>query len=276
MAADMEIVSVGNELLIGKVINTNAQWLARRATSLGLVVKRITVVRDDVEETAEVIQGTLTRKPKIVLTTGGLGPTFDDKTLESIGYALERKLEVNQEALQMVRQKYKDYSAKKGTQDSAELTKARVKMAIMPQNARPIHNPVGTAPAVEMDLGETVLIALPGVPAEMEAIFEESVVPKLKEVSNGAAFFERGLYVDNMMESVLAPLIDQVMRSNPRVYIKSHPKGAENAPHLEIHFSTTGSDKEEAAEGLSKAASQLSELVVRSGGRVVPNKQAAE
>ena len=76
----MEIVCVGNELLIGKTLNTNAHWLARRATSLGIMVKRITVVADDVDEIAKVILEALKRKPRFIITTGGLGPTFDDKT----------------------------------------------------------------------------------------------------------------------------------------------------------------------------------------------------
>src|SRR3990170_4623575 len=151
MTRDMEIISLGNELLIGKVLNTNAQWLAKRATNLGITVKRVTVVRDDVDETARAIRETLKRKPQFIVTTGGLGPTFDDKTLESIAKALKRKLEVNQVALEMVKEKYQTYASKRGS-NSVELTQPRVKMATIPENATPIPNPVGAAPAVRIDL----------------------------------------------------------------------------------------------------------------------------
>jgi molybdenum cofactor synthesis domain-containing protein len=270
----MELISVGNELLIGKVLNTNAQWLSKRATTLGITVKRITVLPDNVDETASAIRETLKRKPQFVLTTGGLGPTFDDKTLESVAKALKRKLEVNQEALQMVKEKYKAYAARTRSQD-VELTQPRVKMATIPENATPIHNPVGTAPAVRIDLEETVLIALPGVPREMEAIFEETVAPLLRQASRGKVFLEESLYVVGIMESVLAPLIDEAMHDNPEIYIKSHPKGEEKKPHMEIHFSTTAANEQEAQENLHKAVAQLSELITRSNGKIVKNQHMA-
>jgi len=272
MTRDVEIISVGNELLIGKVLNTNAQWLSKRATTLGITVKRVTVVPDDVNETARAIRETLRRKPQFVLTTGGLGPTFDDKTLESIAKALRRKLEVNQAALQMVKEKYHSFATKIGSKN-VELTQPRVKMATIPENAKPIHNPVGTAPAVQIDLKGTVLIALPGVPREMGAIFEETIALLLNPASEGNSFHEESLYVDDIMESVLAPLIDEVMHENPGIYIKSHPRGAENKPHMEIHFSMTAADEEKSREKLQKAITQLSNLIMRNNGRVFTQQQ---
>jgi len=269
----MEIISVGNELLIGKVLNTNAHWLSKRATSLGMNVKRVTVVPDNIDETARAIRETLSRKPDFVVTTGGLGPTFDDKTLESIAKALKRKLEVNLEALEMVKEKCQAYATKRGIK-SSELTRPRVKMATIPENATPIHNPVGTAPAVQITLGETVLIALPGVPREMEAIFEQTVAPMLKEASDGACFYEESIYADDVMESTLAPLIDKVMVDNPGVYVKSHPRGEENKPHMEIHFSMTANNEAKAQSELHKAATQLSDMIVRNDGKVFPEQQA--
>ena len=84
----VEVITVGNELLSGRVVNTNASWIASRVTGLGGVVKRITTVSDDVEECSAAIRDALTRRPKLIITTGGLGPTFDDRTLESIALAL--------------------------------------------------------------------------------------------------------------------------------------------------------------------------------------------
>ncbi|MGB9853532.1 MAG: molybdopterin-binding protein, partial [Candidatus Bathyarchaeales archaeon] len=149
MSVQIEIVCIGNELLIGKTLNTNAQWLAKRATSLGITVKRITVVGDEVEEIANAIREALQRKPRFLITTGGLGPTFDDKTLEGIAKALNRKLELNQKALQMVKEKYEAY-AKAGKIEEVEMTPHRVKMAMLPEGAEPLQNPVGTAPGVIM------------------------------------------------------------------------------------------------------------------------------
>jgi nicotinamide-nucleotide amidase len=273
MSAEMEIICIGNELLIGKILNTNAKWMARRATSLGIMVKRITVARDEADEIAAVTTEALKRKARFIITTGGLGPTFDDKTLEGIAKALNRKLEVNENALKMVREKYEAF-AKERRIEKAELTPPRVKMAKLPEKAKTLHNPVGTAPGVMITAKGTVLIALPGVPSEMEAIFEESIVPLLKKAAGGTTFFETSIFADNIMESNLAPLIDQTMHDNAFVYIKSHPKGRENTPHIELHFSTTAKDSKTAKNRLGKALSQLSELIEKNGGKIkVPTRK---
>jgi nicotinamide-nucleotide amidase len=267
MNRQMEIICVGNELLIGKTLNTNAYWMARRATSLGIMIKRITVVSDDVDEIANVIREALERKPRFAITTGGLGPTFDDKTLEGIAKALNCKLKVDEKALKMVREKYEAY-AKSGKMKTVELTPPRVKMATLPEGTEPLLNSVGTAPGVMTTIKRTFLIALPGVPKEMEAIFEESIVPLLKKEAGEITFFETSIYVDNIMESTLAPLIDRVMHDNLYVYIKSHPKSEEKKPHLEIHFSTTAKDSKIAKDRLGKTIVQLSELVKNTGGKI--------
>ena len=99
MTVDLEVICVGNELLIGKVINTNAYWLGKQATNLGVNVKRITVVQDIVEEISNVIREVTERNPQFIITTGGLGPTFDDKTLQGVAKAFDRKLRSQRESL---------------------------------------------------------------------------------------------------------------------------------------------------------------------------------
>ncbi|MEM1589573.1 MAG: nicotinamide mononucleotide deamidase-related protein [Candidatus Bathyarchaeia archaeon] len=267
MGVQVEIISIGNELLIGKTLNTNAQWIAKRATSLGASVRRITVVGDDVDEIVSAVREALGRKPRLIITTGGLGPTFDDKTLEGIAVALNRKLVLNNKALQMIKEKYEEYAKVCGL-DSAELTPHRVKMAMLPEGAEPLPNPVGTAPGVCLDINGTLIVALPGVPAEMEAIFEEFIAALLKKEAGGLMFFETSIQVDNIVESTLAPLIDLTMRDNPYVYIKSHPKGEEKKPHIEIHFSTTAKDSKTAKGRIGRAIIQLSELIKEKGGKV--------
>jgi len=270
-APSIEIICVGNELLIGKTLNTNAQWLAKRITTLGLKTQRITIVGDNVEEISKVIQEAIQRNPCFIITTGGLGPTFDDKTLEGIAMALERKLATNDEALKMIEEKYRQY-VEEGRMERAELTPHRVKMARLPEGSKPIFNPVGTAPAVIIKHDDITVIALPGVPSEMKAIFEESVVPLLKEVAGNVTFFETSLGITGMEEPSVAPLIDRVMHDNPYVYVKSHPKGEETVSHLELHFYTTAENTSLARKRVSKAIIQLSELIQEKGGKVKPVK----
>lgn len=267
MIKNIEIICIGNELLIGKTLNTNAQWIAKQTTALGLTVKRITVVADEVNEIATSIRETLNRKPYIFLTTGGLGPTFDDKTLQGIAKALNRKLVVSKEAMEMIKEKYEVYASEKGA-ETVEITQSRIKMATLPEKVKVLPNPIGTAPGIRIDLKQTVLIALPGVPSEMKAIFNETVALLLRRASSKSAFYEKSIYVDDIMESSLAPLIDKLMHNNPDVYVKSHPKGGENNSHIEIHLSITARDKERAKEKLRKVAMQLSDAVKENGGKI--------
>jgi nicotinamide-nucleotide amidase len=264
----VEILSVGNELLIGKTLNTNAQWLAKRVTSLGLHVGRITVIGDEVEEIATAMQEAFERRPAFVITTGGLGPTFDDKTLEGVAQAFRSKLTVNKDALKMVEEKYVEY-AEKTDRRRLELTPHRTKMARLPVGARPLPNPAGTAPGVVLEKDDVTVFVLPGVPCEMEAIFEHSLMPVLKAAGGNQTFFEASLYVAGVMESEMAPLIDQVMRDNPRIYVKSHPMGAEKKkPRLELHLSTTAADVKDVKKRVGKALAQLAEVVRAKGGKI--------
>jgi len=270
-ATSIEIICIGNELLIGKTLNTNAQWLAKRVTTFGLEIHRITIIGDNVEEISNALQEAIQRNPRFIITTGGLGPTFDDKTLEGIAKATKRKLATHDQALKMIEAKYRQY-AEEGRMERAELTPHRIKMAKLPERAKPIFNPMGTAPGVIIKHDNVTVIALPGVPSEMKAIFEESVAPLLKEVAGEVTFFETSLGVTGMAESTIAPLIDRVMHDNPYIYIKSHPKGEETVPHIELHFSTTAKNTGLAKKRVSKALIQLSELIQEKGGKVKPVK----
>jgi nicotinamide-nucleotide amidase len=267
MADNIEIICVGNELLIGKTLNTNAQWLAKRITTVGLSASRITIVGDDVDEISSAIREAVQRNPRFLITTGGLGPTFDDKTLEGLAKALEYKLEINEEALTMVKEKYRKY-AEEGKMEKAELTPPRVKMARLPEGAKPLFNPVGTAPGVIIEHESASILALPGVPSEMKAIFDGSIVSLLKQVAGGVTFFELSIEATGVIESEMAPLIERVMHDNPYVYIKSHPKGAERIPRIEFHFSTTAKKSGVARKRVSKVFVQLSELIQEKGGKI--------
>jgi molybdenum cofactor synthesis domain-containing protein len=254
-------------------MNTNAHWLAKRFTALGATVQRITVISDDTDEIAAAIREALNRKPAFIITTGGLGPTFDDKTLEGIAKGLDTKLEANEEALALVRGKYEALLRERRI-EKVEMTPARVKMATFPRGAEPLRNPVGTAPGMLVKIKKTLLIALPGVPPEMEAIFEESIVPMLKKQVGKLAFFEISIYLDGIMESTLAPLIDKDMHDNPHVYVKSHvytknvPQVEGKKSHIELHFSTTAENRKTAEDRLNNAVVQLTNLVQKNGGKV--------
>jgi len=267
MTLPIEIICVGTELLIGKTLNTNANWLAKRITSLGGRVTRITVISDDVDEIASTVKEAMQRKNEFIITVGGLGPTFDDKTLQGVAGGLDRKLAVNDEALNMIEGKYRNY-VEEGRMEKFVLTSHRIKMAQLPEGAKPLRNPIGTAPGVTIECEGKTIISLPGVPSEMKAIFEETVLPILKRAAGHLTFFEASIQVAGVMESELAPIIDKVMHDNPYVYIKSHPKGTERTPRIEFHLSTTAENPDLARERVRRALANLRELIEKKGGRV--------
>ncbi len=118
----------------------------------------------------------------------------------------------------------------------------------------------------------TVLFALPGVPVEMEAIFNETIAPLIKQAVGNSVFCERSIFADNIMESRLAPLIDKVMGDNEGVYVKSHPMRTENKPHIELHLTIIASQEQKPAEKLAKTAKELARLIEAHDGVVIDAK----
>ncbi len=215
-----EIISVGNELLIGHTLDTNSHWIAKRFTRFGWTLQRITVLRDSLAAIKDGVTGALRRKPDLLIALGGLGPTHDDMTLQGIAIALGKSLVLNQEALAMVKARYSKLEASTG------LTRSRRKMATLPEGADPLPNPIGTAPGVTIKVGTTRLVSLPGVPSEMKAIFTGSVIPMLR-ASKAEAPKEVTIGLVGIIESALAPALDRTRRAFPGLYFKSHPRGRE-------------------------------------------------
>lgn len=253
------IITIGNELLIGRIVNTNASWLASKLTSIGFRVERIVVVPDDVEEIAEEVSRAL-ENAEVVITTGGLGPTYDDVTMEGISRALNRRLVLNREALELIERFYKS----KGL----ELTSKRVKMAYMPEGAKPLENPVGAAPGSLVDLGKSVIIALPGVPREMQAMYER-LETFLKNRAPKVSVAECRSIIVGLPESTLATVLDEAARTAENTYIKSHPRGRElENPVIELRVMTVAKDKTKAVDKALKAMNKILEGAEKLGGEI--------
>lgn len=255
------ILSIGNEVVSGQIVNTNGSWLARRLTMLGFQVKRIIALPDDETEVVEVFSDAVKRGIDVVISTGGLGPTYDDRTSEFIAKAIGEELVINEDALRMVEEKYRS----KGL----ELTEHRIKMAKMPESAKPIPNPVGTAPGILVEKNDTLIIALPGVPKEMQAMFDETVEKILCKKMPRIHRVERWLHVEGIPESSLAPIIESILKKYPKVYIKSHPKGKElEKPVINIYVLAVSDTEEEARELVEKVCGDLVEELISLGVKV--------
>ena len=236
-----EIISVGNELLIGHTLDTNSHWIAKRFTRFGWTLLRITVLRDSLAAIKDGVTGAFRRKPDLLITLGGLGPTHDDMTLKGIALALDKRLVLNPEALAMVKARYSKLEASTG------LTRFRRKMATLPEGARPLPNPIGTAPGVMIKVRTTRLVSLPGVPSEMKAIFTGSVVPMLR-AEKAEAPKEVFIGLVGIIESALAPALDRTRRAFPGLYFKSHPRGREGGIRTLIQLHVYSVDPESRAK----------------------------
>ncbi|HIP57214.1 MAG TPA: competence damage-inducible protein A [Ignisphaera aggregans] len=247
------ILNIGYEILQGRVINTNGAYLARRLTILGHEVKVILSVGDNIEDLYKALKLCLdTFDCDLIITTGGLGPTPDDITLEAIARYFSLPLETHPQALREIEEKYKS----KGM----ELTEERIKMARMPRGAIPLRNPVGIAPGMMLRIihnnRERLVISLPGVPKEMEAMFTLHIEPLLR---GSKRLIEAEILVTPGIESEIAPVIEQMIRLHPNVYIKSHPEGSElSEPRLRIYVSLYDQDQE---RGVTLCNNVLKEIV---------------
>jgi len=248
-----EIISVGNELLIGHTLDTNSHWIAKRLTRFGWTLQRITVLRDSLEAIMDGVSGALRRKPDLLITLGGLGPTHDDMTLRGVALALNKRLVLNPEAFAMVKSRYSTLEVSTG------LTRFRRKMATLPEGARPLPNLVGTAPGVVIKAGTTRLVSLPGVPTEMKAIFKGSVTPVLRS-SKTEAFKEASFGLVGIIESALAPALDHTRKAFPGLYFKSHPRGREGGIRSLIQLHVYSVDPDSRAKLDNAIAYLLREL----------------
>jgi nicotinamide-nucleotide amidase len=259
-----ELIFTGNELLNGNVLNTNSQWIAQTLTSIGIEVKRMEVIEDNIDVIAKTMRESLGREPDFIVVSGGLGPTYDDVTLEGIAKALGRVLNVDQDALKMVNERY-SLAEKAGLLEVKESEKLIIKMSSLPTGATPLRNPVGAAPGVMIEQKNTVLFSVPGVPVEMKAIFGYAIVPWLKSHLGNAFHAEKKILVIGLGESRLGPVIEETMRRVRDTWIKSCVQAAGKS---EICISTTAESENAANQRVDEAAKIITERARILGGKI--------
>ena len=151
--SNVELLSVGNELLSGTITNTNAQWISSKITRAGGLVKRITTVGDCIVDISHAVKQCIERRPRWLIISGGLGPTYDDRTLQALSSALGKDLVLDARAVQMLRKSQS--LLRKCTESDIKLNDAQLKMARIPKGSTPIQNPVGSAPSVFLSIEKT-------------------------------------------------------------------------------------------------------------------------
>ncbi|MFW9964238.1 MAG: competence/damage-inducible protein A [Candidatus Sifarchaeia archaeon] len=250
-------LAIGNELLDGIVLETNCHWMEIRLVALGVDIRRLVSVRDEIDEIGKALH--FTREVcDIIITSGGLGPTHDDLTLKAIAKALGREIVENKEAVEIIKRQY-IMLHEKGIVAAPDFTKARRKMAQFPEGAIALDNRIGGAPGIKIHDGDTTIFCLPGVPTELKFIFEDSVIPWIKQ-NVTQRFYEEIVEFEMRDESIFAPAIDSVMKMIPSVYIKSLPKPYGKSKGIRVWISVRGSNDTELKKLVKKAISSLEDV----------------
>ena len=250
------ILTIGNEILNGVVLDSNSNWMELRLVALGVSMERQISVRDDTSDIGKALAH-LRETCNVIITSGGLGPTHDDMTLNAIARALALQLQEDSAALSIVERQYQ-HLYEQGIVGSPDLTESRRKMASLPAGSKPLDNTVGGAPGVIIVLEGVTIFCLPGVPRELKVMFESSIRPWIEKRSS-QRYFERIVDFEVSDETVFAPFIERVMRKHPGVYIKSMPKTYGSSKVLRVWVSARGDNSGVLKTSVENAISALSQ-----------------
>jgi molybdenum cofactor synthesis domain-containing protein len=220
-AVQVEILSIGRDLLRGRVTDRNSQTIAARLTERGARIARVTVVDDDPAAIADGLRDALSRNPNLLVTSGGLGPAPDDRTLAAVADVLGCPLMLHPGAKTMVEDAYQRM-AKSRLTPSGGLNLARQKMCHIPIGAEPVPNEAGVAPGVICRLaGGTAVLCLPGRPDEARATFD-AAMHLLKDIAPKGHLARREVESPTPDESELRSILEQLAEEFPDVWITSH------------------------------------------------------
>ncbi|MDD2278856.1 MAG: competence/damage-inducible protein A [Bacteroidales bacterium] len=224
------ILTIGEEILIGQIVDTNSAWMATELNNIGVSVRRIVSISDSLEEIKSTVNE-LFNEYEIVLVTGGLGPTNDDITKHALCELFNAELIVHKPTL--------DHVAGIFAQRGLPLTELNAKQAEEPNNCEVLFNPKGTAPAMLFRNGEKILVSMPGVPFEMKAIMELHVIPEIKSKNSTRVVYHKNIQTFGLPESFLAERIstwEQNLPENTSLAYLPSPNA------IRLRLSTTGTN----------------------------------
>src|SRR5256714_8326585 len=239
-----EIIAIGSELLSPNRTDTNSLWLTDQLNRLGIDVKLKTIVGDDDARLEEVVKDAVKRS-RVVITTGGLGPTEDDITRKVVARALGKRLSLNENVLEEIRTRFLQFGMKMPERNSRQ--------AMVIDGAEILANPNGSAPGLYLEHGECAVALLPGPPREIKPMFENHVQARLAKLAGDTRFATRVLRVAGLGESAvdekIAPIYSQF--KNPQTTILF------NSSEIEIHLRAHGRTEEDAESLLDDLSLKL-------------------
>ncbi|MEM3403260.1 MAG: molybdopterin-binding protein [Nitrososphaeria archaeon] len=237
------ILCIGNELLIGEVVNSNAAYIAKFLTKHGYFVDKILCIRDDYKAIADEVVAAKRDGVNYLFTTGGLGPTHDDITIESLSYVLGLNLVLEERVLH----KLKARAEAKGH----IFNDAIKKMAYLPEGAKVIPNENGAAPGADIISDNLRIFVLPGVPKEMKGMIKGYISSALPNLGH---YYQKKIVLRGIGESSLAQTLKEIASNYSDIYIKSHPRVRLGQYYIVIHIYVNNILSESALKHVKEAA----------------------
>lgn len=258
----VEVFAVGTELVMGRIYDTNSFWIAEQLAKLGDWPRRITCLPDDDDVVIRAFADSIERGTRIIITTGGLGPTPDDRTLDCVCRLLGLEQNVRPETIA-------SFVQRRNLTDESQLSDSMRKMAVAPIGAAVYQNPVGWAPLIVVDAAPATFYLMPGPPREVQGLWNAHLNDMLKRVFRTATAARR-VWV-TMYESEVSPHLQQVMQTYPKTYLKAYV-ALRTDTSLPIDLVAHGPDEEAALATIEDALTLLTELVVAKGKELRPEE----
>jgi nicotinamide-nucleotide amidase len=243
-----EIITIGDELLIGQVIDTNSAYMAKELNKIGVGVQQITSISDARENILAALREAAQRV-KLILITGGLGPTKDDITKTTLAEYTNDRLIMHEPTLQHIESMM--------TARNIAMNRLNVKQAEVPEHATVIPNSCGTAPGIWFEKNGVTYISMPGVPFEMKVMMQHEILPRLQQRTTNI-ILHRSLLVSGISESALALMIEQWENNLPaHIKLAYLPSGG----MIRLRLSTSGADRESISRQVEAAIAELQPIL---------------
>jgi nicotinamide-nucleotide amidase len=256
---DAWVVTVGDELLRGEIVDSNKSFLSERLLGLDLEARRHVTVPDEIERMGEVFREAAARA-RVVLVSGGLGPTRDDITTEVVARTFGRRLVRDEESLATL----KAYFVRAGR----EMAENNAKQADFPEGADILPNPHGTAPGFMLEVGEALLFCMPGVPRELYPMMDEQVIPRIaKRLGRDGVVHATLLRTFGLGESTLDRELDDLARNDPHLTLGFRTQFPDNCVRVVVRAPTRAEAERRSARVVDEIRRRLGSLVLGEGER---------
>lgn len=245
-----EIITIGDEILIGQIVDTNSAFIGKELNKIGVSVYQITSVQDNREHILNALEEARSRA-KIIIVTGGLGPTKDDITKHTFCEFFDDELIENKDVLRHVEELFKKYI-------STPISDVNRKQALVPSNATVLHNANGTAPGMWFHENGTVYVSLPGVPFEMKHLIQNVVIPKIVEEFERPYILHKTIVTYGLGESALAEKIADWENNLPDFVKLAY---LPNLGKVRLRLSAKGANKEVITKAMDEQSEKLLPLI---------------